>query len=238
MTQDYKATPEQWRNIEGYRARRAFSDCSCLLELRARAEALEEAENDRRFEQAKAIIDKPAPSAAVIGEAFGGGRLAGFISHSADGHPTHALIVAPSANAQPEPLRGRVGWAGVLEHPTRDRYAVSGGAPMTEDYRTLVLPEVRDPAADLAALRVHVEGLQARVEALEVAQQSTDAPPSPPAPAGLLVERVEARAGGDARAALREVAAWLESSQWMWCASAAEVVADVVAQLRQEANRG
>jgi predicted HAD superfamily phosphohydrolase len=64
MTTDYKATPEQWRNIEEYRARRAFSDCSCLLELRARVEALEEAENDRRFEQCKAILDRPAPDPA------------------------------------------------------------------------------------------------------------------------------------------------------------------------------
>jgi hypothetical protein len=32
---------------------------------------------------------------AVIGEAFGGGYFAGYISHTADGNPTHALIVAP-----------------------------------------------------------------------------------------------------------------------------------------------
>jgi hypothetical protein len=34
---------------------------------------------------------------AVIGESFGGGYFAGYISHTADGNPTHALIVAPSA---------------------------------------------------------------------------------------------------------------------------------------------
>jgi hypothetical protein len=34
---------------------------------------------------------------AVIGEAFGGGYFAGYISHTADGNPTHALIVAPVA---------------------------------------------------------------------------------------------------------------------------------------------
>jgi hypothetical protein len=31
----------------------------------------------------------------VIGEPFGGGYFAGYISHTADGNPTHALIVAP-----------------------------------------------------------------------------------------------------------------------------------------------
>jgi hypothetical protein len=34
---------------------------------------------------------------AVIGEEFGGGFFAGYISHTADGNPTHALIVAPRA---------------------------------------------------------------------------------------------------------------------------------------------
>jgi hypothetical protein len=34
---------------------------------------------------------------AVIGEAFGGGYFAGYISHTANGSPTHALIVAPRA---------------------------------------------------------------------------------------------------------------------------------------------
>jgi hypothetical protein len=34
---------------------------------------------------------------AVIGEEFGGGYFVGYISHTADGSPTHALIVAPRA---------------------------------------------------------------------------------------------------------------------------------------------
>jgi hypothetical protein len=34
---------------------------------------------------------------SVIGEPFGGGFFAGYISHTADGNPTHALIVAPRA---------------------------------------------------------------------------------------------------------------------------------------------
>ena len=37
---------------------------------------------------------------AVIGEPFGGGYFAGYISHTADGNPTHALIVAPRATGQ------------------------------------------------------------------------------------------------------------------------------------------
>jgi hypothetical protein len=41
------------------------------------------------------IITGEQPFPAVIGEPFGGGYFAGYISHTADGNPTHALIVAP-----------------------------------------------------------------------------------------------------------------------------------------------
>jgi hypothetical protein len=43
------------------------------------------------------LITGSQPFPAVIGEAFGGGYFAGYISHTADGNPTHALIVAPRA---------------------------------------------------------------------------------------------------------------------------------------------
>ena len=43
------------------------------------------------------LITGSQPIPAVIGEPFGGGYFAGYISHTADGNPTHALIVAPSA---------------------------------------------------------------------------------------------------------------------------------------------
>jgi hypothetical protein len=41
------------------------------------------------------VITGAQPFPAVIGEPFGGGYFAGYISHTADGNPTHALIVAP-----------------------------------------------------------------------------------------------------------------------------------------------
>jgi hypothetical protein len=63
MTEEYKATPEQWEQQE--RRVRLYllddQDAPCLLELRSRVEVLEEAENDRRFEAAKALIDKHDP---------------------------------------------------------------------------------------------------------------------------------------------------------------------------------
>jgi hypothetical protein len=43
------------------------------------------------------VITGSQPFPAVIGEEFGGGYFAGYISHTADGNATHALIVAPRA---------------------------------------------------------------------------------------------------------------------------------------------
>lgn len=43
------------------------------------------------------IITPEQKFPAIIGEPFGGGYFAGYISHTADGNPTHALIVAPRA---------------------------------------------------------------------------------------------------------------------------------------------
>jgi hypothetical protein len=43
------------------------------------------------------VITGAQPFPAVIGEPFGGGYFAGYISHTADGNATHALIVAPRA---------------------------------------------------------------------------------------------------------------------------------------------
>jgi len=46
------------------------------------------------------IITGAQPFPAVIGEPFGGGFFVGYISHTADGNPTHALIAAPRATGE------------------------------------------------------------------------------------------------------------------------------------------
>jgi hypothetical protein len=58
MAEQHRATPEQWKATEKYAhaAIGCYSD-SCILELRDRIAALEEAENDRRFRDCKAAID-------------------------------------------------------------------------------------------------------------------------------------------------------------------------------------
>jgi hypothetical protein len=46
---------------------------------------------------AKLVLSKIQQYPAVLGEPWGGGYFAGYISHTQDGNPTHALIVAPRA---------------------------------------------------------------------------------------------------------------------------------------------
>jgi hypothetical protein len=43
----------------------------------------------------KVVLAQQQKYPAVLGEPWGGGYFAGYISHTADGNPTHALIVAP-----------------------------------------------------------------------------------------------------------------------------------------------
>ena len=45
----------------------------------------------------KVVLAQQQKYPAVLGEPWGGGYFAGYISHTADGNPTHALIVAPRA---------------------------------------------------------------------------------------------------------------------------------------------
>ena len=46
-------------------------------------------------EPTRIVLSRTQLIPAVIGEPWGGGYFAGYISHTADGNPTHALIVAP-----------------------------------------------------------------------------------------------------------------------------------------------
>ena len=58
------------------------------------------ADRERAWDNLGLNITRPVSeelSNLIIGQAFGGGYFAGYISHTADGNPTHALIVAPRA---------------------------------------------------------------------------------------------------------------------------------------------
>lgn len=65
-----------------------------------------------------------------IGDAYQGGYFAGYISHTADGNPTHALIVAPRAT-------GATGSSYTLT--TNLTYAANANAPDGVNYSTTLL---------------------------------------------------------------------------------------------------
>jgi len=65
MTEQHKASPEQWAQIERYAATDLNDDyAACLLDIRARVEALEDAENYRQQDQDAERAAEPAPADA------------------------------------------------------------------------------------------------------------------------------------------------------------------------------
>jgi hypothetical protein len=64
---DYKATPEQWLLMERSRGVGLLAaEYTCLLELRARVEALEAAENYRQQDQDAERAAEPAPADSLV----------------------------------------------------------------------------------------------------------------------------------------------------------------------------
>lgn len=76
------------------------------------------------------IIKSTQVIPAVLGEPWGGGYFAGYISHTADGNPTHALIVAPRAT-------GATGGSYTLT--TNLAYAANANAPDGVNYSSTLL---------------------------------------------------------------------------------------------------
>jgi len=63
-----------------------------------------------------------------IGDEFGGGYFAGYISHTADGNPTHALIVAPratGATGSSYTLTTNLAWAANANAPDGVNYSTT-----------------------------------------------------------------------------------------------------------------
>lgn len=85
---------------------------------------------DGSYTPGKLTLSRIQQYPAVIGEAFGGGYFAGYISHTADGNPTHALIVAPRA-------AGATGTGYTLG--TNLAYAANANAPDGVNYSATLL---------------------------------------------------------------------------------------------------
>jgi hypothetical protein len=80
---------------------------------------------------AKLVLSKIQQYPAVLGEPWGGGYFAGYISHTADGSPTHALIVAPRATGATGPgytLSAYLAWKTTQTTTTGTTSAFDGAA--------------------------------------------------------------------------------------------------------------
>jgi hypothetical protein len=65
MSNQHQATPDEWAQQEDWANRSVFSNSSCILELRARVEALEVGQQPRTFtaeEVAPIVVPSPASS--------------------------------------------------------------------------------------------------------------------------------------------------------------------------------
>jgi hypothetical protein len=62
-SEDYKATPEQWRRVDRWANQDGSSSDTCILELRARVEALEAAQQPTVKES---LTVPPAPAGSLV----------------------------------------------------------------------------------------------------------------------------------------------------------------------------
>jgi hypothetical protein len=214
MTDQYRATPEQWELIDD--ASREVVSASCILELRARIESLEAAQRLRQHAKLK-----PAWRPLDIETTYG----------------------SEAAADAAQVLRAPMVVEGTFDH---------GGK--TYRFKANATPE-RDPA--MPKLRARIEALEAapqdkldRLIALDAADPTHDPAmdelraASAEAQPGGLAERVAAQIKyginaeldpeGIARAAIREVATWLDR----FALHGSGEYAQAAKVLRQEVGRG
>ena len=65
MSTDYRATPEQWDSIERWATRADNYGSTCILELRARIEALEAAQQKIRSAPESPLVERVADAIAA-----------------------------------------------------------------------------------------------------------------------------------------------------------------------------
>ena len=65
MTKQHKATPDEWAQQEDWANRSAFSDSSCIIELRDRIEALEAAQQKIRSRPESPLVERVADAIAA-----------------------------------------------------------------------------------------------------------------------------------------------------------------------------
>jgi len=239
------ATKERWEMVEQWASEGdGGTTWPCLLDLRARVEALEAAQNLRQQDESAECAAPPNPMDSDLlqhwREALGDsldrlravydlGRKHGAFANS---KPTpNDRQIGSSADTGLLPMI--VSETGSDDEPETERIicsAISGGADYVNGMpRELSLERIRY-GLHIGSLRISARYVQAPAEVTEPT----------PAPVVGLVERLihllGHYGGGTARAAIREVADWLEQQQEVPIGSTAS--ADYfAAMLREEAGR-
>jgi hypothetical protein len=167
MTNQHRATADLWDRITDPDGPASWS---CLLELRARVEALEAQHETQRL----ATLEW--------------GKDVDQLQRWADVHLKRIMALESTQHAH----------ASTSHLSDEERRAAVEGLSKPGRWQPL--------RTEVTYGEAHAHA-QALVRHLSMDQAGASAAP---APTGSLVERVEARAGGDARAAIREVAAWLD----------------------------
>jgi hypothetical protein len=179
MTDQHRATPEQWDYVDAWEVVHDCALSSCILELRARVEALEAAPQDKLDRLIALDREDPTPD------------------------PAMPELRAASAEAQPA--------GGLVERLLAPEWVLQKDQTRkTTDGAQLIDGKWWAPCSDLFSMQRIVDNARSLI--------AYTSPPTAPAPAGGLVERVaNAISEGDepdkwhpeARDAIREVAAWL-----------------------------
>jgi hypothetical protein len=215
MTDQHRATPEQWAKCE-QDARLWFGAFNCILELRDRIEALELGQRvtDAYIVTAATFSSEERKELGVISAPEFKAAMARAARQGAENTMAQIRTGAPVVKEfdkgfePPTNCKQRLQRIGMPCPP-------KGGCDACGD----MSPKWRECDAALDRLIIAEARPAGLVEQLAV----------------LISTATTSR--GAAEDVLRQVAAFLEATQGDWCASAAEVVAELVAELRQEADR-
>jgi hypothetical protein len=200
-SEDYKATPEQWSLVQ-HQSERMWPAESCILELRARVQALEEAQRPRVF-----TADEVAPVATddalvrryaqAIETAIKAGEDVDLV-----GYPARRAIYNLGRQHGAAQARAEQPATPHVRYPHCPTTIAECGGPCEQG------PE----HCDCGEIKADSEYTDAEWAEIQRWNKTDDTSP-PPAPAGSLVERVAKVVGKDrkySRAAIHEVAAWLD----------------------------
>jgi hypothetical protein len=244
MTKQHKATPDDWAQQEGWAKRLAFSNSSCILELRDRIEALESAQQPLAFtgQVVAPITNQAGPGVALYLDPSERQHVVTSDRLIARDTPAPGNVPFPVA---PPNCRQRLLRDG-KPYPKSSCEACGSLSPMWRQCNAALMalePTTQPPAGSLVATdadlcKVYNEKTTLRA-VYDLGRQHGAAPVQPApesSPAGSLVDRVGAAIGSaptmeledEARAAILEVAAWLKEEGYSTLQAEA---------LAQEANR-